>query len=175
MRLTSIASAALALIMSIGTAAACEMPAAEAGKSPLQTLRPVVGEDVRLTAGFGMRQHPILQMQRLHTGVDWAAPTGTQVIAAGAGRVVEAGPRGEYGNAILIDHGAGWQTLYGQLSRIEVKQGDCVAAAAPIGKVGSTGLSSGPHLHYEVRRDGKPIDPMKVALQSAPPEAGDNK
>ncbi len=175
MRLTSVALAALALALLVEPAAACDMAAGDDGKSPLQTRKPVIGEDVRLTSGFGMQLHPLLMQPRLHTGVDWAAPMETQVIAAGAGRVVEAGPRGEYGNAILIDHGAGWQTLYGQLSRIEVKQGDCVASGAPIGKVGSTGLSSGPHLHYEVRRDGKPIDPMLVALKSAPPEAGDNK
>ena len=92
------------------------------------------------------------------------------MIAAGAGRVVEAEPKGEYGNAVLIDHGGGWHTLYGQLSRLDVRRGDCVAFGAPIGKVGSTGLSSGPHLHYEVRRNGEPIDPLTVATKAEPTE-----
>ena len=147
------------------------MAAFGAVKSPLLTRKPVIGEEVRLTAGFGMQQHPILQLPRLHTGVDWAAPTGTQVVAAGTGRVVAAEPKGEYGNAILIDHGNGWQTLYGQLSRLEVREADCVAFGAPIGKVGTTGLSSGPHLHFEVRLDGKPIDPMLAALKDAAAES----
>jgi murein DD-endopeptidase MepM/ murein hydrolase activator NlpD len=151
------------------------MAAFVAGKSPLVTRKPVIGEDVRLTSGFGLRRHPLLAIDRLHAGIDWAALTGTQVIAAGAGRVAEAGLKGEYGNAITIDHGGGWQTLYSQLSRIEVAEGDCVAARAPIGKVGTTGLSSEPHLHFEVRRDGNPIDPLLVVLKSAPPEEGDKK
>jgi murein DD-endopeptidase MepM/ murein hydrolase activator NlpD len=174
MRITSVLLAAMASFVLIAPAVACDTPTAEPGKSPLHTRKPVIGEDVRLTSGFGMQRHPLLDVPRLHTGVDWAAPTGTQVVAAGPGRVVEAGPRGEYGNAVLIDHGSGWQTLYGQLLRIEVKAGDCVAFGAPIGKVGSTGLSSGPHLHYEVRRDDKPIDPMTVMTKAEPagPPAG---
>ncbi len=171
MRLIGYCLTVLAFALLTGRAVACETAAFEAGKSPLLTRKPVIGEDVRLTSGFGLRRHPLLAIDRLHAGIDWAAPTGTQVIAAGAGRVAEAGAKGEYGNAITIDHGGGWQTVYSQLSRIEVGEGDCVAARAPIGKVGSTGLSAGPHLHFEVRLDGKAIDPMLAALKDAAAEA----
>jgi murein DD-endopeptidase MepM/ murein hydrolase activator NlpD len=102
----------------------------------------------------------------MHTGVDWSAPLGTPVHAAGAGRVLMAAFSGAYGNAILIDHGAGWQTLYSQLASFAVGEGDCVSAATLIGRVGSTGLSVGPHLHFEVRRDGRSLDPMTVQLKT---------
>jgi murein DD-endopeptidase MepM/ murein hydrolase activator NlpD len=92
MRTTSVLLAAMASFVLIAPAVACDTPTAEPGKSPLQTRKPVIGEDVRLTSGFGMQRHPLLDVPRLHTGVDWAAPTGTQVVAAGPGRVVEAGP-----------------------------------------------------------------------------------
>jgi murein DD-endopeptidase MepM/ murein hydrolase activator NlpD len=174
MRLSGFWLAAFVLVASTSATQACEM-AAEGSISPLQTRKPVVGKDVRLAAGFGVRMHPLLQLPRFHTGVDWAAPTGTQVIAASGGKVVAAEPKGEYGNAVMIDHGAGWQALYAQLSRFDVKQGDCVLFGAPIGKVGTTGLSTGPHLHYEVRLDGKPVDPMQIAVKGAMPEADDKK
>jgi murein DD-endopeptidase MepM/ murein hydrolase activator NlpD len=168
MRLCTAAIAMGALLLSGEAAAACELPPGDANRSPLQTRKPVVGDKVRITYGFGMRQHPLLMVQRLHTGVDWAAPIGTGVVAAGQGRVVFAKTWEAYGKAILIDHGAGWQTLYSQLSSMNVREGDCVAQGAPIGKVGITGLSTGPHLHFEVRRDGQPVDPMTAALINSP-------
>jgi len=141
----------------------CESPSADG--TFLETRRPVSGEDVRLTSGFGIRFHPLLNERRLHTGVDWAAPTGTPVTAAGKGRVVAAGREGPYGNRVVIDHGGGWQTLYAQLSRFSVGSGDCVDTGSEIGAVGSTGLSNGPHLHFEVRHGDQPIDPMRVTLK----------
>jgi murein DD-endopeptidase MepM/ murein hydrolase activator NlpD len=163
MRLSIVLLAAAATVALTAPAiATCELSASDAAKSPLHTRRPVLGDEVHITSGFGMRRHPLLAYMRLHAGVDWAAPTGTQVIAAGAGKVVEAKAKGEYGNAVLIDHGNGWQTLYAQLSRFDVKEGDCVTFGAFVGKVGSTGLSEGPHLHYEVRFNGQPVDPMTV-------------
>jgi murein DD-endopeptidase MepM/ murein hydrolase activator NlpD len=160
MRSHTVLLAILALAFS-ARAHACELPAATA-QAPLQTRKPVVGDQVRLTSGFGMRYHPLLREKRLHTGVDWAAPSGTQVVAAGAGRVVFAETKGDYGNLVVLDHGGGWQTAYAQLSAFDVKAGDCVEYGSPIGKVGSTGRSAGPHLHFEVSRNGQPLDPMVV-------------
>jgi murein DD-endopeptidase MepM/ murein hydrolase activator NlpD len=139
-------------------AAACEV--LEARESPLEIRKPVRGEEVHLAAGFGMRMHPLLNYLRMHTGVDWAAPHGTAVISAGRGRVSAAGMDGAYGNRIIIDHGGAWQTLYSQLASFSVREGDCVRAGTIIGEVGTTGLSTGPHLHFEVRRNGEPVDPL---------------
>ena len=172
--LTSVSLAACAWLLATNAAQTCELP--QAGREPpIQTRRPAQGEDVRLTTGFGMRVHPLLNTRRMHTGVDWAAPMGTPVIAAGPGQVAFAGAKGEYGNAIVIDHGGGWQTLYSQLSSVEVGAGDCVAFGALIGKVGSTGLSTGPHLHFEVLRNGTHIDPLRVSTGDVAGEPEDAK
>ena len=82
------------------------------------------------------------------------------MIAAGRGRVSAAGTDGAYGNRVIIDHGDRWQTLYSQLASFSVREGDCVQAGTIIGGVGTTGLSTGPHLHFEVRRNGEPVDPL---------------
>jgi murein DD-endopeptidase MepM/ murein hydrolase activator NlpD len=86
------------------------------------------------------------------------------VVAAGRGRVVAAGVEGQYGKRIIIDHGGPWRTVYAQLSAFTVKEGDCVKARSVIGRVGATGLATGPHLHFEVLRDGKPVDPMLLRI-----------
>jgi murein DD-endopeptidase MepM/ murein hydrolase activator NlpD len=172
--LASIAVAAFACLIVTTPAQACELSAG-GSQPPVLTRRPAQGDEVRLTAGFGMRFHPLLNVRRMHTGVDWAAPRGTPVIAAGPGKVVFAGENGEYGNAIAIDHGGGWQTFYSQLSRIAAGVGDCVAFGALIGTVGSTGLSSGPHLHFEVRQNGQAIDPLSVGLGDEPDEPAEHK
>jgi len=96
----------------------------------------------------------------VHTGIDLRAAWGEPVAAAAAGRVIFAGPYGGYGNAVIIDHGGGMSTLYAHLSSIAVGYGETVTAGQTIGRVGSTGLSTGPHLHFEVRIDGQPVDPM---------------
>ncbi len=114
--------------------------------------RPVRCEGARLTSGFGMRRHPLLQVQRMHWGEDWACAAGTPVMAAGSGVVEEAGRKGEFGNYVRIRHADGYQTAYGHMSRFatgvsagaKVRQGDI------IGYVSTTGLSSGPHVHFEV-------------------------
>jgi murein DD-endopeptidase MepM/ murein hydrolase activator NlpD len=150
-------------------APACDLPGTDADKLVLKTVRPVVGDDVRLTSGFGLRKHPLLMTSKMHYGIDWAAPSGAPVIAAAAGRIVEAAPRGEYGNAILIDHGGSWYTFYSQLQRFaDIRVGGCVAAGAEIAFVGTTGLSSGPHLHFEVRHGGKHLNPLTLRPSAEP-------
>lgn len=119
---------------------------------------PVTGAVV---SNFGMRYHPILGYARMHTGVDIGAPMGAPVAAAASGTVAFAGWSGGYGNFIVIDHGDGLATAYAHLSRIGVSRGQFVSQGQIIGNVGSTGLSTGPHLHFEVRVNGSPVDPMQ--------------
>ncbi|HEY4409882.1 MAG TPA: peptidoglycan DD-metalloendopeptidase family protein [Acidimicrobiia bacterium] len=113
-----------------------------------------------ISSGFGIRVHPILGDVRMHTGVDFAAGTGDPIRAAGPGIVVWAGPRGGYGNAVIIDHRNGLATLYGHQSRVNATVGQKVTTGQVIGFVGQTGLATGPHLHFEVRELGAPVDPM---------------
>lgn len=109
--------------------------------------------------GFGMRIHPITKAEVLHRGVDYRASMGTPVQAAGRGTVVEAGEQGAYGYCILIRHDDIYHTRYAHLSKIDVQVGDELDAGATIGAVGSTGASTGPHLHFEILVDGEPVDP----------------
>lgn len=125
----------------------------------------------RISSGFGGRFHPIFKNWRAHTGVDFAAPRGTRVIASADGVVVSAGKRGGYGNAVEIRHGGGITTLYAHLSGFAkgIRAGVRVRQAEPIGYVGSSGYATGPHLHYEFKMSGAHQDPMKVALPKAEP------
>jgi murein DD-endopeptidase MepM/ murein hydrolase activator NlpD len=118
--------------------------------------RPVPGA---IGSGYGMRYHPILGYQRMHTGADMHASSGTPIRACRAGRVLIAGSQGGYGNAVVIDHGGWMATLYAHQSSIAVSEGQQVNAGDIIGYVGSTGMSTGPHLHFEVRLSGNPVDP----------------
>lgn len=115
--------------------------------------------DGEKTSGFGPRVHPIFGTVRQHNGIDLDGDTGDRVRAARSGEVILAGDRGGYGNAIVIYHGLGYSTLYGHLSRIEVSVGENVQSGDRIGAIGSTGLSTGPHLHFELRIDGNAVDP----------------
>lgn len=128
--------------------------------------RPVRGGNVRLTSGYGSRWHPILKRRRMHTGVDWAAPRGTPILASGNGTIEQAGRKGPYGNYVRIRHANGYQTTYGHLSRIApgVRTGVKVRQGQVIGKVGSTGLSSGPHLHFEVLVNKRFVNPMSIEV-----------
>lgn len=125
----------------------------------------------RISSGFGMRWHPVLNRMRAHKGIDYAAPTGTPVRAAGNGRVSFRGVKGGYGNVVILRHGNGVETVYGHLSRFAqglfvgkvVKQGDI------IGKVGMTGTATGPHLHYEYRVNGTHQNPAKLKTVDSPP------
>lgn len=124
-------------------------------------IRPVNG---RLTSGFGMRMHPIFKVRRMHTGIDIAAPTGTPIRAADSGVVVEAGYLRGYGYTVIIDHGGGVATLYAHCSAILVTVGQQVQRGQTIARVGSTGYSTGPHLHFEVRINGEPVDPLEYGF-----------
>ena len=114
-----------------------------------------------ISSRFGNRVHPIFGTSRLHAGVDFSAGTGTPILAAGNGTVVYAGWKGGYGNAVVIDHGGALATLYAHQSRIAVANGQAVKRGQVIGYVGSTGFSTGPHLHFEVRVNGTPVDPLR--------------
>lgn len=120
----------------------------------------------RKTSGMGLRLHPIFQTQHVHKGVDYAAPTGTPAYTVGDGVVEFAGVQGGYGNTVIVRHGNGHSTLYAHLSRIQVRQGQSVTQGQVIGAVGSTGWSTGPHLHFEFRVNGIYTDPERVIQQA---------
>jgi murein DD-endopeptidase MepM/ murein hydrolase activator NlpD len=122
--------------------------------------KPVIGE-VEFTSGFGVRSDPFLGRPAMHTGLDFRAATGDPVRATANGKVVSSGWQGGYGRMVEIDHGNGLSTRYGHLSAINVKVGEYVKIGQVIGEVGSTGRSTGPHLHYETRIDGDAVDPQK--------------
>jgi murein DD-endopeptidase MepM/ murein hydrolase activator NlpD len=122
--------------------------------------KPVIGE-VEFTSGFGIRSDPFLGRPAMHTGLDFRAATGDPVRATANGKVASSGWAGGYGRMIEIDHGNGLSTRYGHLSEIGVKVGDQIKIGQVIGAVGSTGRSTGPHLHYETRIDGEAVDPQK--------------
>ena len=122
-------------------------------------LMPIAGG--RVGSGFGMRYHPILHYWRMHYGVDIGARSGTPIRAAERGLVIYAGWRGGYGNTVMLDHGGGVVTVYAHCSRLGATVGQTVARGQTIAYVGSTGLSTGPHLHFEVRRNGAAVDPLR--------------
>ncbi len=114
----------------------------------------------KITSEFGWRVHPILRTKRYHSGLDIAVPFGTPVVAAAGGTVILSGWVGGYGKTVILDHGGGISTLYGHNQTLLVKEGDTVRAGATIAKAGSTGLSTGPHVHFEVRQNGEAVDPL---------------
>lgn len=120
----------------------------------------------RVTSGFKMRFHPILQTWRAHLGVDYAAPTGTPVRAVGDGVVEFAGAQGGFGNVVYLRHGSNHTTVYAHLSKVQVRQGQSVSQGQTIGAVGATGWATGPHLHFEFRVNGRHQDPMTIARQA---------
>jgi murein DD-endopeptidase MepM/ murein hydrolase activator NlpD len=113
-----------------------------------------------VSSGYGVRKDPIDGSSRFHTGIDVAAPEGSPVLAAAAGVVRQSGRRGGYGNAVEVDHGGGVSTLYGHASKLAVKEGDHIVGGQAIASVGHTGRATGSHLHFEVRKNGKPTDPQ---------------
>lgn len=123
----------------------------------------------RVTSGFGMRMHPIMQRWRAHKGIDYAAPIGTRVRAVGDGVVEYAGPKGGYGNVVILRHHGQYMTVYAHLGRIAVRRGARVAQNDSLGVVGQTGWATGPHLHYEFRVAGEARNPLAIALPAALP------
>ena len=126
-----------------------------------------------ISSGFGRRYHPILKVLRAHTGIDIAAAKGTPVYATADGTVSSQTPGGGYGNVIVINHGYSYQTLYAHLSKKAVRPGQKVTRGEIIGYVGSTGMSSGPHLHYEVIKDGVRVNPVHYFFNDITPEEYD--
>ena len=138
------------------------------GKSAVKALMKTPINGASLSSGYGLRKHPILGYDRLHQGVDFAAPTGTPIMAAGTGFIEKIGMNGGAGNYIKIKHINGYKTAYGHMSKFAsgLKKGSKVTQGQTIGFVGSTGMSTGPHLHYEVIFNNKKINPMKMKLPS---------
>jgi len=124
------------------------------------TGRFVFPANANISSGFGNRVHPILGYNRFHAGIDFSASHGATIRAADSGRVIFSGWYGGYGQAVIIDHGNGLSTLYAHASRLFVGEGQTVQQGQSIAAVGSTGLSTGPHLHFEVRQNGNPVNPM---------------
>ena len=125
-------------------------------------IQPIHNRDLtRIASGFGYRIDPIYKTQKLHEGLDFTAPQGTPIYATADGRVNHSGNRGNgYGNYVIIDHGYGYQTLYGHMVRVKASPGKTVRRGEVIGWVGSTGKSTGPHCHYEVIKFDRHIDPV---------------
>ena len=136
------------------------------GKSARRFLMRTPINGARLSSGYGMRRHPILGYSRMHRGTDFAAPTGTPILAAGDGTIMRSGPFGSYGNHVRIRHGDGYETSYSHLSRFAsgMRAGARVRQGQVIGYVGTTGRSTGPHLHYEVMRRGQQVNPMTLRV-----------
>lgn len=141
----------------------------------IPAIQPISNKDLRrLASGFGYRTHPIYKTKHLHTGIDFSAPTGTEIYATGDGRVVAADKNARgYGNHVVIDHGYGYKTLYAHMARIQARKGQKVKRGDVIGYVGSTGTSTAPHLHYEVIKNGKKINPINFFFNDLTPEEYD--
>jgi len=147
----------------------------EAMLACIPAIQPVNNKDLkRIASGFGWRSHPILKRRIFHYGIDFTAPRGTNIYATGDGKVKEAKrARGGYGNQIVIDHGYGYTTLYAHLQKIKVRRGQKVKRGQIIGTVGNTGLSMGSHLHYEVHKNGKKVNPVYYFYNDLTPEEYD--
>ncbi|MBE0654246.1 MAG: M23 family metallopeptidase, partial [Bacteroidales bacterium] len=138
----------------------------------IPAIQPLKNPDLsRLASGFGNRMHPIYKIVKFHEGMDFTAPTGTEVFATGNGVIaeVERTRRGR-GNTVIIDHGYGYQSIYSHLEGFNVKKGQGVKRGQQVGIVGNTGLSVAPHLHYEVRLNGKPVNPVNYFFLELDPE-----
>jgi murein DD-endopeptidase MepM/ murein hydrolase activator NlpD len=120
----------------------------------------------RLSSTFGKRADPFTQIARLHRGIDIAAPPGAPIRAARSGSVVFSGHLGGYGNTILQEHAGGYRILYGHAARNLVKEGELISAEQVIGEVGTSGRSTGTHLHFELQKSGERLDPRKFLLAS---------
>lgn len=138
-------------------------------------IQPVSNKDLtRIASGFGYRIDPIYKTTKFHAGLDFTAPQGTPIYATANGTVVTAGfTDGGYGNHVVINHGYGYETLYGHMYKIKVRPGESVKRGDVIGWVGTTGKSTGPHCHYEVHKNGTPVDPIYFFYNDLSPEQFD--
>lgn len=141
----------------------------------IPAIQPISNRDLkRMASGYGYRIHPKYKVKKMHYGMDFSAPPGTEIFATGDGVVVKTiVSRRGFGKHVVIDHGYGYETLYAHMSKISVHRGQKVRRGDVIGEVGNTGTSSGPHLHYEVHKDGKPIDPANFYFNDLTPEEYD--
>ena len=141
----------------------------------IPAIQPVNDKDLtRIASGFGTRIDPVYKVPKFHAGLDFAAPIGTPIYATADGVVTDAGYNsGGYGNRVIIDHGYGYETLYGHMYSIKTRVGAKIKRGEVIGYVGSTGKSTGPHCHYEVHRGGTPVDPVYYFYNDLTPEQYD--
>ncbi|MBR2450487.1 MAG: M23 family metallopeptidase [Paludibacteraceae bacterium] len=140
----------------------------------IPAIQPVMNKDLkRVASGYGMRIDPVYHVRKFHQGMDFSAPIGTDVFATGNAKVEFAGWRQGYGNTVILDHGYGYKTLYAHLYKVLVRKGQKVRRSDIIALVGNTGKSTGPHLHYEVRLNGKPVDPRNYYFYDLSPEEYD--
>jgi murein DD-endopeptidase MepM/ murein hydrolase activator NlpD len=138
-------------------------------------IQPVSNKNLnRIASGFGYRVDPVYKTTKFHAGLDFAAPQGVPIYATADGRVTTAGNSGNgFGNHVVISHGYGYETLYGHMFRVKARNGQTVKRGEIIGYVGNTGKSTGPHLHYEVHKNGKPLDPVYFFYNDLTPEQYD--
>ena len=137
----------------------------------IPSVQPIPNDKTQINSGFGQRLHPILKIIKMHEGLDFTSPIGTQVHATGDGKVTFADySTNGFGIHVIIDHGFGYETLYGHLEAVSVRVGQKIKRGDVIGLVGNTGLSAGPHLHYEVHKGGVPVDPANYLFNSLTPE-----
>lgn len=141
----------------------------------IPAIQPVSNKDLtRIASGFGYRIDPVYKVTKLHAGLDFAAPIGTPIYATANGTIKEASfNEGGYGNHVVINHGYGYETLYGHMVRMKARAGQKVKRGEVIGYVGSTGKSTGPHCHYEVHKNGTPVDPVYFFYNDLTPEQYD--
>ncbi|WP_299016354.1 M23 family metallopeptidase [uncultured Polaribacter sp.] len=150
----------------------------------IPAIQPVKNEDLkRMASGYGFRMHPILKYRKFHKGMDFTAPTGTPIFATGNGKVIRAQRSATFGNVVYIEHGYGYKTIYAHMSKMKARKGQTVKRGDLIGYVGNTGLSAAPHLHYEVHKNDRALNPINfyygdltpeefVAMQKAAEEEG---
>jgi len=138
----------------------------------IPAIQPVSNKDLsRMASGYGYRIHPIYKTKKLHAGMDFSAKTGTPIYATGDGKIIKVKrSRRGHGNHVIIDHGFGYKTLYAHMSKYTVKKGQKVNRGDIIGYVGNTGMSTAPHLHYEVHKNGKKINPVNFYYNDLTPE-----
>ncbi|MBR2487168.1 MAG: M23 family metallopeptidase [Paludibacteraceae bacterium] len=140
----------------------------------IPAIQPVLNKDLtRVASGYGMRIDPVYHVRKFHHGMDFTAPTGTEVFATGNAKVKFSGWKQGYGNTIILDHGFGYETVYAHLYKSLVRKGQKVRRSDIIGLVGNTGKSTGPHLHYEVRLNDRPVDPRNYYFYDLSPEEYD--